>query len=373
MRTTGLAHAGIIAGTALCVATSASATDLVYGSWVSPKHSIMTSGAVPYIADIKKQTNGAINWKLVAGGQLVDAKGTAAGLKDSLIDGGFLVPPYAASYVPSINLVFTTQVFGDDAVGATGAQIEYMMLKCPSCLEEAKKNNLVNLSGYSTTPFVLMCRIPIKSSAELKGKKVRAIGGAVKLMQLAGATPVVMSPADATQALQRGGIDCVNGPVSWLRSYGYQDVAKHVVDFPLGMAGPALHIVINRKKFLEMTPEQRKIHVMAAAASTASATIDGYILNDRKIIADAKKRGVSFVKGDKGFEQIVAKRLADQDQETQKQAEKFNLKNGAQLIKDFNQLLEKWRKLSKGIGLDKAKFTEALTREVYGKVDPEKL
>jgi len=35
--------------------------------------------------------------------------------------------------------------------------------------------------------------------------------------------------------------------------------------------------------------------------------------------------------------------------------------------------VEKWQKLSKDIGRDPDKLTEALWREVYSKLDPEKL
>ena len=39
----------------------------------------------------------------------------------------------------------------------------------------------------------------------------------------------------------------------------------------------------------------------------------------------------------------------------------------------YAKLTEKWQRLSKDIGRDTDKFTEALWREVYSKLDPEKL
>jgi TRAP-type C4-dicarboxylate transport system substrate-binding protein len=358
----------------LCAApVGASATDLVYGSWVSPKHSVMRTAMPGFFAEVAKQTKGEINWKMVAGGQLVDVKGTVPGLKDGLIDGGFVIAPFVPSYVPALNLVFSTQVFGDDTVASTGAMMEFMLLKCPACADEAKKAGIVELGGFSTTPYVLMCRTPVATVADMKGKKIRSIGGGVATMALAGAVPVGMSPADATQALQRGGLDCVHGPVSWLRSYGYQDVAKNVTDFPIGMSGPALHLTISRKKFLAMTPQQRKAHVMASPASVAASAIDGYILNDRAIIEAAKKKGVKFLKGGKDFADLTAKRDSQQRAGNIESSKKFNVPEPGKILDTFNETLAKWQKMSPGIGLDKSKFTEALMREVYSKVDPEKL
>jgi TRAP-type C4-dicarboxylate transport system substrate-binding protein len=353
--------------------TGAAAADFVYGSWVSPKHSVMRTALPPYFASIAKTTNGAVNWKLVAGGQLVDAKGTVPGLKDSLIDAGLVIPSFGPSYTPTLSLVFNTQVFGDDAVAAAGAQTELVLLKCPQCLEETRKMNFVPLAAYSTTPFILMCRMPVAKLDDIKGKKVRAAGGGISVMRVAGANPVAMSPADATQALQRGGIDCVLGAASWLRSYGYQDVVKTVIDYPLGMSGPGFHVAINRKKFRAMTPEQRKAHVDAAAESAAIATIDGYILSDRKIIEAAKKKGVKFVKGGADFEQVVAKRETSQREDNIKASARFNVPEPGKVLDAYEATLKKWRKLSGEIGLDTKKFADALRREVYSKVDPEKL
>ncbi len=354
-------------------ANPASAAELVYGSFVSPKHSVMRTAMPSYFKDIETATKGAIKWKMVAGGQLVDVKGTIPGLKSGLIDGGFTIAPFAPSYLPALNLVFSTQVFGDDTVASTGAMMEFMLLKCPQCLAEAKKAGIVDLGGFSTTPYKLMCRLPIATVADMKGKKIRTIGGGVGTMRLGGAVPVGMSPSDATQALQRGGIDCVHGPASWLRSYGYQDVAKHVTDFPLGMSGPALHLSFSRNRFLSFTPEQRKAHVLASAASVAAAAIDGQVRSDGEIIAAAKQKGVNFIKGGEGFAELVAKRDAEQAAANVAAAKKFNVAEPEKLLTTFNGLLKKWQAMTKDIGLDKKKFTDALMREVYSKVDPEKL
>ncbi len=374
MRMKRVAGLGLVGAGVLALApASATAGELVYGSWVSPKHSVMRTAMPPFFKSVAKATNGAVTWKMVAGGQLVDAKGTVPGLKDNLIDGGLVIASFGPSYTPTISMIFNTQVFGEDVVAAAGAQSELILLNCPQCLEETRKMNFVPLASYSTTPFLLMCRQPVTKVSDIKGKKVRAAGGGIQVMRIAGANPVGMSPADATQALQRGGLDCVLGAAAWLRSYGYQDVAKHVLDFPLGMSGPGFHVAINRKKWLAMTPEQRKAHVMAAAESAAIATIDGYIKSDQEIIEAAKKKGVKVTVGGADFAAVAKKRDGEQREGNIKSAAKFNVPNPGKVLDAYEAALAKWRKLSKEVGLDVAKFTAALQREVYSKVDPEKL
>lgn len=371
-------RAGLIAGalaltTGLTLSTAAQSLELIYGSWVSPRHSVMRNGMPEFFKDVSKATKGAITWRMVAGGQLADAKGTIPGLKGGLFDGGFVIPPFAPSYIPAINLMFSTQFFGADSVAATGAVLETLMLHCPQCRAEAQKNGIVLLGGFATTPFYLMCRDKVATPADMKGKKIRAVGGAIATIRMAGGTPVAMSPAAATQALQRGAVDCVLGPTSWLRSYGYQDVVKYVNQYPLGMTGPAMHLGFSRKRFLSLTLDQRKAMVGAAARSSAIAAIKGYILNDETIEAGAKKKGVTFIPASNAFDAIIAKREKEQRESNLKASARFNIPEPGKMLDALEAAGKKWKGLSKDIGRDVDKLAAALQREIYDKVDPEKL
>jgi TRAP-type transport system periplasmic protein len=373
LKRTWVAAGALALSASLTIPSPASAVELIYGSWVSPRHSVMRNGIPEFFKDVTTATKGAITWRMVAGGQLADVKSTIPGLKDNLFDGGFVIPPFAPSYIPAINLMFSTQFFGDDSVAATGAVLETLMLNCPQCLGEAQKNGLVLLGGFSTTPFYLMCRDKVATPADMAGKKIRAVGGAISTIRMAGGIPVAMSPAAATQALQRGAVDCVLGPKSWLRSYGYQDVVKYVSEYPLGMTGPAMHLGFSRKRFRSLTPDQRKAMVNAAARSSAIAAINGYILTDKTIADGAKKKGVTFIPPDKAFDAIVAKREKEQRAGNLKASERFNIPDPGKMLDALEAAGVKWKVLSKDIGLDVKKFTAVLQREIYDKVDPEKL
>ncbi len=47
---------------------------------------------------IEEKTNGAMKWKLVPGGQLVDGKTTFTGVKDGLIQAGLAIPHLCAEH-----------------------------------------------------------------------------------------------------------------------------------------------------------------------------------------------------------------------------------------------------------------------------------
>ena len=160
---------------------------------------------------------------------------------------GLGIVTYVPNAIPSVYAIYCTLIFGEnDPVAATGAALETMYLNCPSCIDEFKKFNVVSLGGWTSSAYVLACREPIKTLAELKGKRVRATGGNAEMLKQAGMVPVGATLVEAVGLLQRGGLDCQHGINDWMRTFGYADVAKYVIDYPLGMSGPAIGFFMNR-------------------------------------------------------------------------------------------------------------------------------
>jgi len=363
----------IIAAAGLAAASPADARELIYGSWVSPKHPVMTI-ALPYLfRGVEKDTKGAVKWKLVAGGQLVNGKSTLPGIRDGLIDAGMGIPPFTPKQLPATNSLFSTLTFGSDVVAAGGATTEVAMLHCPQCQAEIKKNKAVFIGGFVPSPFMVMCRDKVTTLADLKGKKIRTTGGGTPLMRMAGATSVAMSPAAATTALQRGTVDCVLGAPSWLKSYGYQDVAKHLINYPLGIPGPVLNILISRKTWNGLTREQKNIHLKYAPRVVAESVISAYMKRDAAILHNAKSVGVTLHDVGPEFDKLVARRMKIQREQNIKTARKFGVKNPEAIADAYEKTMAKWRRLSKQIGSDVAKFEAALQREIYDKIDVDKL
>ena len=132
-----------VTAAALLVATGVQARELVYGSWVSPKHGINADALPVLFNGVKKDTNGSITWKLVAGGALVKGRSTLAGIRDGLIDAGLGISVFSAKKTPTTAMIHSTLIGGSDNVAVTGAQNETVLLNCPQCLKEWNKNNTI--------------------------------------------------------------------------------------------------------------------------------------------------------------------------------------------------------------------------------------
>ncbi len=355
---------------------AAAAAELVYGSW-PPAGEYLNRVALPKaFAGIAKDTHGAIIWKLVPGGQLADPKATYQAASDGLIQAGLGISTYVPNLTPSVTEIYSTVVFGDDVVAATGAAIETVTLHCPSCLAEFKKANLVPLAGWTTAPYMLACREPVKSLDDLKGKRVRATGGSADLMSMAGAVPIAATLPEAVNLLQRGGMDCQFGVNTWLKVFGYADFAKYLTNYPLGITGPAIGLMMNRDTWNKFTPEQKKIHLKYAAQISASLAIGQFVDENEDILKDlVKEKGLQVVQvsDPKAFEALSEKFDKAQREKLIADAKKFGVADPGAILDAYAAALKKWGGLSKGIGRDIDKFTDAIWTEVYSKVDPDKL
>ena len=364
----------LLAGTILTLsAGAASAAELVYGSW-PPAAEYLNRVALPKaFAGIAKDTGGAITWKLVPGGQLADPKATFQAAGEGLIQAGLGIATYVPNLVPSLTAIYSTVVFGNDVVAASGAAIETVTLHCPSCIAEFKKANLVPLAGWTTSAYLLACREPVKSMADLKGKRVRGTGGSADLMSMAGAVPIAATLPEAVNLLQRGGMDCQFGVNSWLKVFGYADFAKYLTDYPLGITGPAIGLMMNRDSWNKFTLDQKKIHLKYAAYISASLAIGQFIDENEEILGGlVKDKGVQVLKvtDPADFDALVEKFDKAQRDKNIADAKKFGVADPGAVLDAYAAARKKWTGLSKGIGRDIDKFTDAIWNEVYSKVDP---
>ena len=363
-------------GGALAGTRASAQQELVYGNWTPPREYQNVHVMPELFKNIEKETNGAIKWKLIAGGALADGKGTFSAVKDGLMQAGLGIATYAPNTVPSLYTIYSTVVLGhNDVVAATGAAMEVFYLRCPSCLEDFRKINSVPLGGWTSSAYLLACTQPIKSPADFKGKRVRATGGNAELMRVAGGVPVGATLVEAVGLLQRGGIDCQHGIADWLRTFGYADFAKHVTDYPLGLTGPAIGFVLNRDAWNKFTPEQKKIHIKYAAWMSAKQAIGNFLIaNEEALQAVIKDKGVSLVSVDgKEWDGVLKEFQKGERERNVATAKGFGVPDPGAIIDDYERTIEKWRGPSKEVGRDIDKFTEVLMREVYSKIDLNKL
>jgi TRAP-type C4-dicarboxylate transport system substrate-binding protein len=366
---------GIVFAAALLAWTGqADAKDYVYGSCV-PAADYLTSDALPAMyAGIEKETNGEIKWKSVAGGALADCKGSFDAVQNRVMEAGLAIPTYVPNAVPHTALLYNTLEFQGETVAVAGATAETLFLDCKECLDEWKKINSLPLGPFASSPYTLYCREPIDKVAGLKNKRIRAVGGPGELVGMTGAVAVSATLPEAVGLLQRGGLDCLYGITEWLKTFGYGDFAKYVMDLSLGTTGPAIGVHLNYDTWKEMTPAQRAATLKYAALFSAKHSIGNFILKNKTSLEEViKTKGVKVLPVGKDFQEWIASYKASESKVNADRAKGLGVKDPEAVQKAYEKNLVKWRKLEKEIGTDIDKFAEILRREIYSKIDVNKL
>ena len=352
-----------------------SAAELTYGSW-PPAVSIQNRVAMPRIfKEIEDETKGAIKWKLVAGGQLGGPKESFQATSDNISQGALGIIISNPTVSPSLNAIYNYLVFEGNSIQATPAALETMTLNCQGCLDEFKKQNLVPLAGWTTSQYYLACTQPFTKIEDLKGKRIRGQGGPAQLWELAGAAPVSATLPEAVTLLQRGGLDCMHTTYTWLQTFGYGDFAKNVLDFPMSLSGPAVGLMLNRDTWNKFTPEQKTIHLKKAAFLSANIAIEEFTTDNQANLEKVKKeKGVKVIPVEEaGFKALVAKFEGLQRQTIIETSKKLGVKEPEKLLDAYKKNLEKWKGLTANVGTDMDKLADLIWREIYSKVDVNKL
>jgi TRAP-type transport system periplasmic protein len=353
-------------------AGAAHGKELQFGSWAPPQHGVHIQGLQPLFKELAAKTNGAMTWKLVTGGQLASPRNTIPSLRDGVIDAGMVIPSLYTKELATNNVVYNLQAFGTDTVAIAGATFETLMFNCPECLAEYKAQGAVYAAGYGITPYRLQCNKPLGGADDVKGLKVFATGGAVRLMKAIGAVPVAMSPTESITALQRGGLDCAHGPHAWIRFNGF-DVIKSVIDYPLGSARGFGMMVMSRATWDALPPEQKKILWELLPRAIALAVIRGQIAEDEVVKKEAsEKHGTKFIDPGTKWDPLMVSFSADEKKIIAEEAKTLGVRNPERLMDKHLELLGKWEGLAKDIAGDPEKFATKLQSEIYAKIDPVK-
>lgn len=355
-------------------AVPASAKDYVYGSWNGPKNVVLVQGVAPYLKAVEKETGGSMKWKLIAGAQLFGGRATLAGIGNRVADaGGPVIPAFTRKALRSANVVYDLVNASESPVAMAGAVAETYHLDCPACKADFAKNKTIFIANYAATPFNLLCRAPVNSAADVKGRKIRVVGALGRYIKSLGAVPVGGPPSKAVQAMQRGNLDCIAGPSSWIQSFGMWDIAKHVYDAPLAVQPTPSAMVINQSVWKSLKPAERRAMIKHAPRLIANTTINGYMAEDKWVRSETSKRGITVVKaGDDLLESLKAHK-AKEPKIIATVARKEGVKDPESIIKAHLKNVEKWDKIHARIGNDVDKFAQALWDEVFSKLDPEKM
>lgn len=343
------------------------ARELTFSSYLPPSHLMNTLALPRFISAVEEASTTGLTLKLVPGAQLFDAKSSMTSTGDGLADITNGLPSYAPNELPHFNMLFDMAGFVDDPLAGAGAALETVLLDCPECKEDFTKLGVTFLGSYATSSSGLMCTTEVSTVADVRGLKVRVSGSGGRLAEALGATPVRVDTGDLVSAMERGNIDCILGPLSWLSSYNLYDIVKSVVAYPFGAFPNAISVVFNTDVWESLDASDHEVVLKALPSLTADLSISSYIDGHNEAIAKAKDAGVNVTEGDGTFAPIVAAYRDKDEAVIAETAAGFGVENPQKVIDIFKENLVRWNELL-GMNADRAKFEELLWTEIYSKL-----
>jgi TRAP-type C4-dicarboxylate transport system substrate-binding protein len=275
-------------------------------------HFFSEKGLKFWMAEVRKQTNNAVDLQHFPAEQLGKAKDMLQLAMTGVADVAYVVPSYASDKIP---LMTVSELPGLAKSSCQGTRA-FMALAHGGILDkkELEPNGIVILFGTVLEPYQVYANKPINSLDGIKGLKLRTAGGAqAAAIKALGGVPVNMAAPETYDSLTRGTIDGVVFPSASLLAYDLPGRLKAgTTDVSFGTT--VLTYAMSAKRFQAFPENVRK--AMLSAGKAAAENVCQYLdqnagANQAKITA----AGVTYFK----LNEADQKRLAEASSAAQKE------------------------------------------------------
>lgn len=211
-----------------------------------------------WLDQVEERSGGSIKFDRFWDATLLKATETVEGLKDGRADVSQVLPtvyagrfpltsigelPFESSNAPAVS----------DALATLGAE------EASPLRQEWEKQGLVPLSFSIGASSALATKDPIKTAADLKGKRIRANDRGSRVMQPIGANLVNIELAEIYGSMERGLVKGVYGiPFSFSGPLKFQEVANHFTDLGIGVS-TVNALAISKEKWDSLSADQQKV------------------------------------------------------------------------------------------------------------------
>lgn len=213
--------------------------------------------------ELARRSNGKITMRIFAAGTLGKPTELLKLVSDGGVHAAATAPAYFPALMPFLAATNSLPLAYKDAEQSSKI-IHTLYSEIPALKEEMRQNNVHPLFWHVIDPYYLICRTPVRTLADMKGKKVRSFGEDVpRLFRSMDAVPVSLLPAELYESLQRGTIDCAPYSLSTAVGLKLHEVAKYVTYLSIGSPGgwPQFY---NLKTWESWSPETKKLFTQVA-------------------------------------------------------------------------------------------------------------
>jgi len=368
---------------ALLAACGAASDDdpLVFSNTSPPDNAKNRYGSMPMIHELE----GTVDMKLVAGSQLFDSRTALASIGGGIADAGEVISSYSRSYLKHAVIMNDLMYLGRNELVINAAATETLLRDCPECMNDFANNNTLFLSGGAAGSYSMLCRNEVASIADVKGKKFRAVGANRRWVRALGGVSVSLSISDMVEGLSRGLVDCIVGPIAWLKSFPISDEVNFVYAYNVGAFSFAT-MVINRDSWDGLSDLQKAAVWQSQPGLSARVIIHLYIADAIRAKMLAKAKNISIVTAGQDLDDFWEEFKRKEVSTVNEMSRSFGVEE-PQLVSDsFMRNIEKWEKIIAESSLASVlemeeiddeklaaavhEYTQLLRTNIYDNIDP---
>ncbi len=229
----------------------AAAADIKIGSFVPEKSVGVRTVIKPWMAAVQKEIGKSSNLRGYWGGTLGKSPFKQYELvKNGVADLAWVLPGYTAGQFPELQIL-DLPYMAQTAMEGSVAGWKLYEAGLLSGFEES-----VPIGIWTAAPGHVFSRKPIKSLADLKNMKIRAIGPVhAEWIKSVGAAPQTMSSPQMNSALKRGVLDAVVQGFTGMRTFKTFSLVTHVHEAPVGVI-PFI-LLMNKKRHQALSSAEK--------------------------------------------------------------------------------------------------------------------
>ena len=220
----------------------------------------------PWLKQVEEATGGKVKIQTYHGQTLAKAKDLWNATKTGIADIGWICHGYFPNLTPLSDVIslpalpFTTAEKGSEVMWKLYEQF-------PDIRNEFQDVKV--LLFYTSEPYTLITRDqPVRSIEDLKGLKIRMVGGPpTEMVRALGGAPLFISMADAYISLQKGVMDGMGAPWEAIQTWRFYDVVNHYTQVPF----PAVYFsIVMNKVTWEGLPSDVQSAIMSVSGLAGS-------------------------------------------------------------------------------------------------------
>lgn len=243
----------------------------------------------PPLADrIKSMSDGRIVIKTFPTGVIVPSAEIFAAVSKGTLDLAVACPPYHGGILPMADIEWGYP-------GSWRNREEFLLLHDYFGFSEIQRkayaeHNIHFLEHLCGGGISLISKKPVRSLADLKGMKIRAIGGMAEVLKKGGASVTWIPAPEIYTALSTGVVDgVVYGHITDANDLKLQEVAKYWISPNLQAAQGATVILVNMKRWNELSDDLKAI-VQGAARTMRGRHYLPNLYDGQKVLKDWQEK-----------------------------------------------------------------------------------